>query len=222
MDHVRATAPLMLVAAPMPSEPPRPLELTVLQPVGRPERADAARNREKILCEAARLFAERGVENVSMDEIAAVAHVGKGTLYRRFGDRSGLALALLDEEAAALQEQIIRGDAPLGPGAPPQERLVAFFAALAEHMVANRGLVLDAERGAPDDFRVGPMPAYHTHVRLLLTQLAPHADADVLAHVLMAPFRGTLFLHLTDGGSDAGRERLLAAVDDLLGALAER
>ena len=61
------------------------------------ERADAARNRIKILEAAERLIEERGLANVSMDDVAREACVGKGTLYRRFGDRASLALALLDE-----------------------------------------------------------------------------------------------------------------------------
>ena len=84
------------------------------------ERADAARNRQKVLAAAARLFDSCGAENVSMDMIAAEAGVGKGTLFRRFGDRAGLAQAVLEEQTIALQESIIRGPAPLGPGAPPR------------------------------------------------------------------------------------------------------
>src|SRR3954453_24235843 len=83
------------------------------------ERADAARNRRRILAAAARLFEERGVERTSMEAIASEAGVGKGTLFRRFGDRAGLVHALLDERERAFQEALIRGDAPLGPGAPP-------------------------------------------------------------------------------------------------------
>src|SRR5215211_2123963 len=73
------------------------------------ERADAQRNREKVLSAAAELIACRGMENVSMDAIAAAAGVGKGTLFRRFGDRAGLAQALLQEHTRELQEAIIRG-----------------------------------------------------------------------------------------------------------------
>src|SRR5690349_21500655 len=54
------------------------------------ERADAARNRERILCQAARLVEELGAEAVSMDAIAEAAQVGKGTLFRRFGSRDAL------------------------------------------------------------------------------------------------------------------------------------
>ena len=90
------------------------------------ERADAARNRERILCTARRLFTERGASCVSMDELAEAAGVGKGTLFRRFGSRAALARAVLDEQERHLQEAFIRGDPPLGPGATAQERLVAF------------------------------------------------------------------------------------------------
>src|SRR3954449_10937594 len=53
------------------------------------ERADAARNRRRILAAAAELVDERGIGRVSMDDVARAACVGTGTLYRRFGARSG-------------------------------------------------------------------------------------------------------------------------------------
>ena len=52
--------------------------------------------------------------------------VGKGTLFRRFGDRAGLARALLDESERRLQDGFLHGPPPLGPGAPPRARLKAF------------------------------------------------------------------------------------------------
>src|SRR5919202_4863082 len=94
----------------------------------RTERADAARNRRKILETAARLFEQRGVAAVSLDAVAAAAGVGKGTLFRRFGDKSGLAAALLDAQERTLQEAILRGPPPLGPGAEPRRRIAAFMA----------------------------------------------------------------------------------------------
>ncbi len=67
---------------------------------GPPERGDAARNRARVLEAASRLFDEQGVEAVTMDAVACAAGVGKGTLFRRFGDRAGLCLALLDGRGA--------------------------------------------------------------------------------------------------------------------------
>src|SRR3981081_4525773 len=86
------------------------------------ERADAARNRERILCAARRLFDERGAGCVSMDEVAEAAGVGKGTLFRRFGSRASLAAAVLSERERDLQEAIIRGERPRGAAAPPRGR----------------------------------------------------------------------------------------------------
>src|SRR5688572_14050048 len=86
------------------------------------ERADAARNRRKVLDAAAHLFAARGIDMVSMDDVATAAGVGKGTVYRRFGDRSGLAAALLDERETELQDRMLFGPPPLGPGAAPADR----------------------------------------------------------------------------------------------------
>src|SRR5215470_7613898 len=70
------------------------------------ERRDAAQHRQQVLEAAARLFGERGVESVTMDEIAHAAGVGKGTLYRRYGDKGQLVLALMDEPVAELQESL--------------------------------------------------------------------------------------------------------------------
>src|SRR3954452_21750082 len=101
------------------------------------DRSDAVRNRRRILSTAERLLAERGVDCVSKDAIAAEAEVGKGTLFRRFGDRSSLLRALLQERESQVQESFIRGPAPLGPDVPPVERLVAFGHALLDHIEAH-------------------------------------------------------------------------------------
>jgi len=209
----------MLAAVAMP-DPPAPLELTVLQPSGRPERSDAARNRERILRAAEELFATRGVANTSMDDIAHCAKVGKGTLYRRFGDRGGLALALLNEREAEFQDRMLRGPAPLGPGAPAAERLLAFFAAQCDLLDGHLDLIVDFETGsAGSRYRAGFYGVYHRHVAILLAELAPAADAEALAHLLLAPFSGDLYLHL-QRGARVPRERLLTAMEELVRGLA--
>jgi AcrR family transcriptional regulator len=90
-------------------------DLPVIQPPELTERADAARNRQKILCSRGRLIEERGLENVSMDDIAHDAGVGKGTLFRRFGDRASLAHALARRDRDRLPGGADRGEPPLGP-----------------------------------------------------------------------------------------------------------
>jgi len=178
---------------------------------GRLERADAARNRARILDAAERLFAERGVGAVTMDEIAAEAGVGKGTLFRRFGDRAGLALALLEDEERRLQEHVLRGPPPLGPGAAPGERLLAFLDALLGMLEDHTDLVICSETASPGArYRSGLHAAWRTHVAVLLRDARPDADADVLAEAVLAPLAGELYAHLRDRGADP--ERIRAAV----------
>lgn len=176
----------------------------------RAERADAARNRERVLAAARRLFAERGVRAVTMDEVARAAGVAKGTVFHRFGDRAGLALALLDEHERELQERILRGPPPLGPGAPPRERLLALLAALVELTVEHRDLLLEVERAAPAArYRTGAYRAWLQHAVLLL------GDDDALrAHMLLAPLAADLVWHLLED-EDADPPAIAAAVLDL-------
>jgi AcrR family transcriptional regulator len=82
----------------------------------REERADAARNRRAILEAADHLFAtSNSPGEVSMDDIARAAGVGKGTLFRRFGDRANLIRQVYAVRLAPLREQIESGPPPLGP-----------------------------------------------------------------------------------------------------------
>ena len=74
----------------------------------RPNRSDAVKNHELLLQTAQRLFAEEGVEAVTMSAIARAAHVGKGTLYRHFPDKAAVCHALLDQEQKDLQERTLR------------------------------------------------------------------------------------------------------------------
>jgi len=186
-----------------------------------PERADAAHNRVKILAAARRLFAERGVEHVSMDEVAHAAGVGKGTLFRRFGDRAGLALALLDESERTLQDAVLRGPPPLGPGAPATDRLRAFFSALLSLLEEHRELLLASETGQPTArFRTAVYAAWHQHTALLIGEARRDADAATLAHLVLSPINAGLFDHLRhDRGADL--EAVREAVDDFLTRLVD-
>ena len=91
-----------------------------------PERADAARNRRARARGRRAAVRARRPSCVTMEAVAAEAGVGKGTVFRRFGDRASLARAIISEHETGLQEGMIRGPAPLGPGAPARERLNAF------------------------------------------------------------------------------------------------
>ena len=102
---------------------------------GRLLRADAERNRQRILAAAAELFTERGLEP-SLDDVARHAGVGVGTVYRRFPDKASLADALFDERIDALVALAEQAQAEPDAWAA----LVSFLERSAEMLVSNRGL----------------------------------------------------------------------------------
>ena len=180
------------------------------EPPPRPERADAARNRARVLAAAERLFAEHGATAVSMEDVARAAGVGKGTLYRRYPDRAALALALLDEHEHRLHQQLIDGPPPLGPGAAPAERLAAFYAAMVELLDRHFELALAAEAAR---YRTGAYEHWRAHVHTLLLD-AGRADPDgVLAELLLAPLAVDLYQRLVTRGT--ARASLLDALAEL-------
>lgn len=181
----------------LPTLPVRgPVQLPV---AGEPrERADAARNRDRILCAAARLFDEHDDPNaVTMDAVAAAAGVGKGTVFRRFGDRAGLMRSLLDEHETALQDAAIRGEPPLGPGAPPVERLIAFGRARFDLLERHGLMIAAAESSERGDARFDE-PVYifyRSHIAMLVREARPDCDADYLTEALLAPLAATQFVY---------------------------
>jgi AcrR family transcriptional regulator len=159
-------------------------------------RADAIRNHERVLCTAARLFAERGPEHVSMDQIATEAGVGKGTLFRAFGDRAGLAAAVLSEHEAGFQDAFLRGPAPLGPGAPPIERIGAFGTAYMHFLDGHIDLMLTAEGGVGTRYKSGPFTMYRVHLGTLVREALPEGfDHDYTTDVLLAPLSADFFVY---------------------------
>jgi AcrR family transcriptional regulator len=169
------------------------------------ERADAARNRVKVLAAAEELFARHGPDCVSMEAIAAAAGVGKGTLFRRFGDRAGLAHALLDERERRLQDDMIRGEPPLGPGAPPCERLIAFGRAVLAQSDEHRAILMAADVGGAR-YRHPAYAAWHAHVAMLLREADADLDAEPIADFLLAGLRADLISHLQERGIDVERQ----------------
>lgn len=194
----------------------RSVDLELMRTPPPKERADAARNRVKVLEAAAALFARHGVESVSMDAVATAAGVGKGTLFRRFGDKAGLAVALLDERERELQDAILSGPSPLGPGGgdepvPPSERLHAFADAYLDYVLEHRSLVRMSETASPGArYRIGAYGFWHRHVTILLDQIV--SDGDALAHALLAVLSAE---HLTAMVENVGAERTRAAVHAL-------
>lgn len=181
-------------------------------------RADAAANRVRILEAAIRVLAERGAEGISIDAVAAEAGVGKGTIFRRFGDRSGLFQALLNEHLRAFQDAFMFGPPPLGPGACAAARLAAFVDGLLDLHENQLEVALAVERdrlGPP----IGGYMALSVHVESLIGEISPALDAPVTAQLLLNALNVNLVRYLL---RDAGVSlaTIKASVRPLIAGLA--
>jgi len=162
------------------------------------ERADAARNRQHLLATARQMLAEQGADTLTMDALAERAGLGKGTVFRRFRTRAGIFAALLDDDERAFQHQVLAGAPPLGPGAPPLDRLIAYGRARTSFLIEHR----DIARAALDSHQPVPAgsqsPLTHTHIRMLLGQINPgDTDLEMLALQLTAALDGPALLYLS-------------------------
>src|SRR5579864_7127830 len=116
------------------------------------ERADAARNRRLLLATAREIVAGQGADQLTMDGLAERAGLGKGTVFRRFGTRAGIFAALLDDDEQAFQQQVLAGPPPLGPGAAPLDRLIAYGRARTSFLIDHCGIAraaLDGHQPVP-------------------------------------------------------------------------
>ncbi|WP_331770057.1 TetR/AcrR family transcriptional regulator (plasmid) [Embleya sp. NBC_00888] len=167
-----------------------------------PERADAARNRRRILDAAGRIVAERGPDALTMNAVAHATGMGVGTVYRRFGDVASLLFALLDEREQVFQAAFLSGPPPLGPGAPAADRLRAFLHALVDRVVEQHAMLLAAEIADPCvRYTSAPYRAMRIHTAMLIGRLRPDADATTVADFVLGPCGPSLLHHLrTDRG----------------------
>jgi AcrR family transcriptional regulator len=144
------------------------------------------------------------------------AGVGKGTVFRRFGDRAGLMGELISEYMRDFQDAFLTGPAPLGPGAPPAERLVAFLDALVVLQREHLPVALAAETRLMD----GPPGVYgalYIHTVSLIREIDQDLDADVLAALVLAALAPPVLQRL-----DADSERVSSAVAILLAGITDR
>lgn len=172
---------------------------------GRKERRDAVKNRAHILATAERLFAERGVPQVCMADIATAADVGKGTLYRNFANKGELCLALLDAQMTEFQnarlaqmQQMARQDVPA------MAQLDDFLDALVYFTDAHLPLLCEAQREGllhdreSDDLQMPHFWQHMTVSALLKTavtegDLSPDLDTQYMADAILAPLKADIF-----------------------------
>ncbi len=169
---------------------------------GETERADAARNRQLLMEAATRLIESHGASAVTMDAVAREAGVGKGTVFRRFGNRAGLMLALLDHSETQLQQAFLTGPAPLGPGAPgervdPLDRLIAFGRARLATAAAHLDILIEAEETGPQRFSHPTRTVAVTHTQMLLTQIGFRGNLEVICMAVLAPLEPPSIHHLS-------------------------
>lgn len=198
---------------------PSPARLPIVgQPEVLAERADAARNRVRILAAARRLLGRRPIHEICMDEVAKAAGVGKGTLYRRFADRRSLCLALLDDSERQLQDRVVTGF-NLPKDAPALSRLRVLLDALVAFTMENAALLAEAvafERGLVARFEHPVYVWRRREIERLITGASragslPSLDAEMAADLILACLDPDLMRrHLREADDDALRGRYLA------------
>ncbi|MEV3872827.1 TetR family transcriptional regulator [Streptomyces sp. NPDC049906] len=185
-------------------------------------RRDAVRNRAAALAAADRLFARcHRPEEVTMADVAAAAGVGKGTVFRAFGDRGGLLRALYEARLEPVRKAIEEGPPPLGPTTPPAQRVPALLDAVLCFKLDNRRLALALEdAGSDSPYRTDQYERWHALLRDALERVPGPTDHDFAAHALLAATRADLVEHLAgEKGMTRGemRERLAEFTARLLG-----
>ena len=193
---------------------------------GRDERCDAIQNRQKVLEAARQLFAERGIQAVTMSDIAEAAEVGKGTLYRRFAHKGLLCRALMDHNTQAFQTEVLSGFGEAGQQATPLGRLQLFLNRLMGFTEENAGLLraayeADIDKGSTEFYSQASYDWLRMTMAVLLKEAIvagecrPNLDIDYLADALLAPFQVGLYLHQREVRGFSA-ERIKAGFEQLI------
>lgn len=167
--------------------------------VQRRERRDAAQNRQRILTVARQLFAERGVEATSMNEIAQVAQVGPGTLYRHFAHKGELCEALMAEDFAAFWGRVDTALAHSGESALSQLGwLIDELIRLTESHVPLLAAIQSPQIGSFELFRGPFYSSLHARISSLLATALAQGEVENLniaftADVILAAIAPPLF-----------------------------
>ncbi|MEU6812784.1 helix-turn-helix domain-containing protein [Streptomyces sp. NPDC046831] len=178
---------------------------------------DAARNRQAILVAASALFDQPNSAEVSMQEIAAAAGVGKGTVFRRFGDRTRLIQAVLLPRVATLRSAVESGPPPLGPGGSPDAALVSLVEALFDFAWRNRPLIRALEVRGPHAYYTNEASQFWiAELTRRLAAAAPGTDAEFRAHAVFTALRADVIEYMVDRRGMT-RDRIRSGLAGLLG-----
>lgn len=153
-----------------------------MSPEGKALRADAARNRARLLDAATAQFAERGVET-SLDDVAKAAGVGIGTLYRHFPTREDLVLAVYGAQIDALDAR----SRELATSEDPGEALREWMRGFVDFYAVKQGMVT-LLRTMMDGSRSEHFAQTRETLRLAAERmLAPAIEAGVIREDVAAP-----------------------------------
>jgi AcrR family transcriptional regulator len=177
----------------------------------RPQRADARRNRDRLLATAAELFDERGID-APLEEIARRAEVGIGTLYRHFPTRDALIEAVYRREVEVLCDPVPE----LLASNPADAALASWMRAFARYVPRKRGMAtaLKSMIGADSEL----FAESHDRIRTAIATLVGAAVAqgairdDVDAADLLRAMGGICMA--ADTGSAEGTARLVDLLMD--------
>ncbi|MCU1531574.1 MAG: TetR family transcriptional regulator [Arthrobacter sp.] len=150
-----------------------------------------------------------------MDRLARRAGVGKGTVFRRFGSRGGLMMTLLSDAEAEFQGRFMFGPPPLGPGAPPLERLIASGAERIAWILEFGELARAANASTHNRFDVPGVMLWHRHLEVLLREAGVTADPWLMATALGASLEPERLLHVV-GKNGVAPERLAESWRELV------
>ncbi|WP_018662820.1 TetR/AcrR family transcriptional regulator [Heyndrickxia acidiproducens] len=168
----------------------------------RTERRDAAENRQRILETASRLFEQNGVEQVSMNQIAAKAGIGPGTLYRRYRNKGELCLDLIKDNVVLYFEKIDKylQDNQTAPASIRLKGVLHLFIRFRESKAQLLKGVEDAEPnyGKKSKSRSPLYDEMHQHLVNLFNEMdaEEHGQQDNIfkADVLLAALRSENYL----------------------------
>lgn len=176
-----------------------------------PKRVDRAARRQNVLDAAVRVFARKGFPASRIEDVAAEAGIGKGSVYLEFGSREELLTAAFEayaDESAAVLQRAAQG------GGPPLDRLAALVTSVLELLSqepARARILLDVWAAgregtdspvAPFDM-AGVYRAYRTTVTALLREAAAEGTVrpgagEQHAAVIVGAIEGCLLQWLLD------------------------
>jgi AcrR family transcriptional regulator len=175
-------------------------------------RADARRNYELLVAEATGAIAERGADDVSLEEIARRAGVGIGTLYRHFPTRQSLLEAVFRDQVDALARQAEEFRGSASPESALEEWLRAMMAFGRTKRSLNTALLGAIGKDSPMYSLCGQLMRETTALLVERAQEAGVARRDVLPTDVMRLVHGLIMAENAAPGDEGQAERMLSLV----------